>query len=108
MIDLVADKRAEIEALCEEYGAEKLWLFGSAATGVWDPERSDVDFIVDLGAYEQGVARRFLGLLVALERVLGVSVDLLTVRQVRSGWFCKEVESTRELLYDASRRSVVA
>lgn len=108
MIDVVASKRAEIEALCEEYGVQKLWLFGSAVKGTWNPTSSDIDFIVDLGAYERGVSKRFLGLMVALERLLAVPIDLLTVRQVTSEWFRKEVESTRELLYDASRQSVVA
>jgi predicted nucleotidyltransferase len=108
MIDLVASKQAEIEALCEEYGVQRLWLFGSAAKGAWNSVSSDLDFIVDLGEYEQGVSSRFLGLVVALESLFRVRVDLLTHRQVKSDWFRKEVESSRVLVYDSTRQSVVA
>lgn len=108
MIDIVANKQAEIEALCETYGVQKLWLFGSATTGAWSPAASDLDFLVDLGIYERGVSDRYLGLLVTLEQLLGTEVDLLTSRQVKSEWFRKEIMATREIVYDASRQSVVA
>lgn len=107
MIDIVADKQAEIEALCETYGVRKLWLFGSATSAEWRPGSSDLDFLVDLGLYERGISDRYLGLLVALEQLFGMEVDLLTTRQVKSDWFREEIETTRELLYDASRQSVV-
>lgn len=58
MIDLVANKRDEIAALCRKYNIKRLDLFGSAATGAFDPATSDLDFVVDLGEYESGVARR--------------------------------------------------
>lgn len=33
MIDIVASRQSEIEALCKEYGVRRLALFGSAAKG---------------------------------------------------------------------------
>lgn len=108
MIKLVADKRAELEALCEEYGVQRLWLFGSAAKGTWNADTSDFDFVVDLGTYERGVASRFLGFLVTLESLFGRRVDLLTQRQVTSDEFRKEVEESRVLLFDTTSPSVVA
>lgn len=108
MISIIEDNRAEIEALCREHDVAALWVFGSAVKGTWDPDTSDVDFLVDLGEYEPGVAGRFLGLLVALERLLGRSVDLLTVRQVKSDWFRIEVMTTRVKIYASTESSVVA
>ena len=52
MIALVHDNRERIAELCEACGVRKLELFGSAATGAFDPGASDLDFIVDLGKYE--------------------------------------------------------
>lgn len=33
----------QLLALCQQHGVEKLWVFGSAATGTFDPARSDQD-----------------------------------------------------------------
>jgi uncharacterized protein len=47
MISLIEDHLEEIVALCREYGVARLEVFGSAATGAFDPGRSDVDFLVE-------------------------------------------------------------
>lgn len=44
---LVASKRDAIAALCREHGVAKLEVFGSVMTEEFDPERSDIDFIVE-------------------------------------------------------------
>ncbi len=46
MIGIVEDRRAEVAALCERYGVKRLDLFGSAAGDGFDPEASDLDFVV--------------------------------------------------------------
>lgn len=46
MNPIVARHREAIHDLCREFGVAKLELFGSAATDAFDPERSDIDFIV--------------------------------------------------------------
>ena len=42
MLDLDAIGRA-----CKRYGVERLRIFGSALTDHFDPEGSDIDFLVD-------------------------------------------------------------
>ena len=37
---------AALPALCRRFGVRRLDLFGSAATGRFDPTRSDLDFLV--------------------------------------------------------------
>ncbi len=66
-VPLVEGKRSELIELCREYGLYKMLVFGSAVKGTFDPERSDLDFAVDLGDYEEGVSRRFMQVIVALE-----------------------------------------
>jgi predicted nucleotidyltransferase len=46
MVAIVEDKRMALAELCHRYGVERLYLFGSGATGRFDTHRSDLDFLV--------------------------------------------------------------
>ena len=46
MIDLISSNLQSISTLCQMYGVAKLEVFGSAASGRFDPERSDIDLII--------------------------------------------------------------
>ena len=108
MIPLFHERREDIAALCRQYGIVRLEVFGSAAKGDFDPETSDVDFILDLGGYEPGVARRFFRFADALEELLGRDVDLITEEQIRNPYFRQSVERSRELVYERSDSEAVA
>lgn len=88
-----------IAALCERYGVRTLELFGSGATGSFDPATSDLDFVVDLGEYEPEIANRYIELAFALEVLFGRPVDLLTPRSLRSPSIVAEVNETRQVVY---------
>jgi len=60
MIDLITDNRVQIAELCRIYGVQKLEVFGSAATEAFDPDRSDIDLIVDFADESPGLARRYV------------------------------------------------
>ena len=47
MIDQIALHREELPALCRRFHVRRLDLFGSAARGDFDPESSDIDFLVE-------------------------------------------------------------
>jgi uncharacterized protein len=47
MIALVQDRLAELETACQRYAVRRLALFGSAASGPFVPETSDLDFLVE-------------------------------------------------------------
>ena len=47
MIDEIALRRDELRAVCRRFHVRRLDLFGSAARGDFDPQRSDVDFLVE-------------------------------------------------------------
>lgn len=59
MIDLIIDNLPAIVALCEKHGVRKLEVFGSATSDRFDPETSDVDFVIDFLDYGPGIADRF-------------------------------------------------
>lgn len=106
MIELVASRKPKIAAICREHGVQALWLFGSAAKGAWNPETSDLDFLVDMGNRDARYAKRLMRTIVDLERVFGVQVDMTTSDQVTSDWFREHVDASKELMFEAERASV--
>lgn len=58
VIALISDHRAEIVTLCDRYGVVALDVFGSSATGAFDEDTSDVDFIVRFADTSPGLANR--------------------------------------------------
>lgn len=100
MIEVVASRQAELEALCEAYGVRRLALFGSAAQGAWREGTSDLDFLVDIGDYNDRVGRRFMGLLAGLDRLFGDNIDVVSEAAVTSEEFRAELERTAVILYE--------
>jgi len=103
MVALVADRQAELEALCSRYGVRRLELFGSAATEEFDPTKSDLDFIVEfqpdhnLGPWMQG----YFEFRDALAQLFGYPVDLVMLSAMKNPYFVREANRTRRLLYGA-------
>jgi predicted nucleotidyltransferase len=99
MIPLIEDNLAEIAALCERFGVRSLDLFGSASTGAFDVESSDVDFVVDFGEYAPGHLDRYFGLEDGLKQLLGREVDLVTEKSIQNPIFRRSVDRSRKPIY---------
>ncbi len=83
MLPLIAERRSEIAALCRRFGVRRLAVFGSAARGAdFDPQQSDIDFLVEFTAEEDDLAR-FLDLKEALESLLARRVDLVDRKAIQ-------------------------
>ena len=79
MIGIVENRRAEVAAVCERYGVKRLDLFGSAAGDGFDPEASDLDFVVSFERRDPPeLFDRYFGLKEDLEVLFGRGVDLVT------------------------------
>ena len=102
MIDVIDKHREQIAALCERFGVRRLEVFGSAASGSFDPERSDVDFLLDFGAgYDPTLFTRYFDLKEALEKLLGRNVDLVMLAALKNPYFIESVNRTRKPVYAA-------
>lgn len=101
---LIEHHREAILALCRTYGVARLELFGSAMTSAFDPEHSDINFIVEYPPdYDFGPwLKRFQELEEALAGLLGRDVDLVMTSALRNRWFNREAAKTRTVIYDAS------
>lgn len=106
---IIEDNRDAIAALCRKHRVRALWVFGSATTEAWDPASSDIDFLVDLGEYEPGIADRFLDLADDLEALVGRSIDLITVRGLANKPRLEQhINAHRMEVYDAERDRTAA
>ena len=103
MISLVESKQDQLADLCRRYGVRRLELFGSAATGAFDPSRSDLDFLVEfLPQQELGPwLRHYFAFRAELVRLFGRPVDLVMAGAVKDPHFRRELERTRTPLYAA-------
>ena len=102
MQKVVEDKLAAIEELCRRYAVSRLELFGSALREDFQPQSSDLDFLVEFSDYTpENAADRFLGLLVDLEDLFERKIDLVSSKAIRNPYFRQVVDSTKVLLYAA-------
>jgi predicted nucleotidyltransferase len=102
MIGLIEQHHQEIAALCRRYRVTRLELFGSAASGQFNPARSDVDFFYEFDPSDMdALADRFFGFKQDLEQLLGVNVDLLSAPDVTNPYFLQVANRHRLTLYAA-------
>ncbi|MCS7306734.1 MAG: nucleotidyltransferase domain-containing protein [Thermoguttaceae bacterium] len=100
MLSAIEAQHSAVIALCQKFGVRRLDLFGSAATGAFQPGKSDLDFLVEFqGDSYHGMADRYFGLLEALEELFGVRVDLVVASAVKNPYFWESIEKTRKTLY---------
>ena len=101
MASILEPHLAEIPDLCRRYGVARLELFGSAASDAFDPQRSDLDFLVEFDADPSRLFDRYFGLKEALEALYGRRVDLVTAGSLRNRYFIEAVNQSRRLVYAA-------
>lgn len=108
MIALVERNKEAIAELCRSHGVYKLDLFGSAATGAFQSEKSDIDFVVNFWDRSGRYADRFLDLAESLEGLFDRKVDLITEASVKSPLFKQMVDSQRETVFEDRSRETAA
>lgn len=101
MASVLDSHLGEIPALCRRYGVSRLELFGSATADAFDPQRSDLDFLVEFDADSSRLFDRYFGLKESLEALCGRRVDLVTVGSLRNPYFIEAVNKSRQLVYAA-------
>ena len=92
----IPEIKSVVSRLGREYGAQRIWLFGSYARGDMTPT-SDIDLRIDKGRI-RGIEMG--GLLLDLEDALGVPVDLIPTGSL-SERFLSSIQKDEVLLYEA-------
>lgn len=93
--------REAIEALMRKHGVQRLEVFGSAARDDFDPERSDIDLLVEFGTEATPSLFSFVRLQEALAAIVGFPVDLVVARAVKNPYMKAAIDSDRRLVYAA-------
>lgn len=101
LIELNIGKIAE---LCKKYRVKRLFVFGSILTDRFNAE-SDIDFSVDFDCdciekEKLDWADIFFGLIGELQSLLGRKVDLVIDSNVTNSYFRKELDATKQLVYE--------
>ncbi|MBM3775008.1 MAG: hypothetical protein FJW37_07555 [Acidobacteria bacterium] len=103
MIAAVEEKLAHLPGICEKRRVRRLAVFGSAATGGFDPSRSDLDILVDFALMPPVQhAEAYFGLLEDLQRLFGIEVDLIERGPIRNPYFLQAIRDTQMVLYEAA------
>lgn len=103
MIPEIDQHKATLAILCRTYRVRQLQLFGSAATGAFEPTTSDLDFIAEFAdTHTADYADRYLDFSEALEKLFNRRVDVMTKRAIRNKYFRAEVERTARVIYEAA------
>ena len=104
MIPAIEQNRPALADLCRRFGVRSLEVFGSAAVGNFDPERSDIDVLVEFGESDSdNLFHRFFGLSEALEELFARKIDLVSPSALKNPYFIAAVNRSRQPVYALSR-----
>ena len=98
---IIAQHFERLTELCEEFRVDRLFAFGSVVTKRFNPQTSDLDLIVELEPMppiEKG--ETLINLWEALENLFERKVDLLTDQPIKNPYLRRNVEKTKQLIYD--------
>ena len=100
---LIAERLEDVRALCAKYHVKRLTLFGSAVKGTFDPDQSDLDFVVEFEWHpdpaERG--RRWLDLWDDLKDLFGRNVDLLVSSTIENPFLAEAIQLAHLDVYAA-------
>ena len=101
--EIIQEHWQQLDELCREHHVHRLELFGSAATGKWDPDRSDIDFLVSFVPDATWRVREQLHH--QLTRLFVRDVDLISDVEFPNPYFRQSVEGNRTHIWGEPRVS---
>ena len=93
--------------LCESHHVHTLYAFGSSTSEKFDPQRSDIDLLVEIDStdpIEKG--ELLMDLWDRFEQFFKRKVDLLTESSIQNPYLKNSVQSSKVLLYDGNSKKV--
>jgi predicted nucleotidyltransferase len=101
--DEIAQQPDDFKILCQTHNVKQLYAFGSSVSDSFDPQRSDIDLLVeldDLDPLDKG--EKLISLWDKFENFFHRKVDLLTDSSIRNPYLKKNIDSTKVLIYDGN------
>ena len=94
----IQDHKQEIERICRDLRVRRLDLVGSASRDEFEPERSDVDVLVQFDGLDR-LFDRYFELKKRLESQLGREVDVIEDNAVKNPYVRKSLNRDRVRIY---------
>jgi predicted nucleotidyltransferase len=114
---LIENNIAGIRALCAKHHIQSLYLFGSAAVGIFT-EHSDVDFLYEMdysgfdfdnpALYPFDPLTEFFELKTSLQQLLNRKIDLIPNQQFRNKYFSDSVAQTKQVIFQNERHQKIS
>ena len=105
--EIILQKRDQLFELCHQFGVKCLFAFGSVVSNQFDPEKSDLDFLVEMEEMpplERG--ENLIGLWEALEALFARKVDLISNQPIKNPYLRDSIERSKLLIYDRESEKV--
>jgi predicted nucleotidyltransferase len=102
MQPIITENQQQIVELCRTHHVRRLDVFGSAARDDFDPDRSDIDLLVEFEAlpFPASLQNR-LEMEEKLVRLFARPVDLIGEGSIENPYLLREINADRETLYAA-------
>jgi predicted nucleotidyltransferase len=94
----IEDYKQVIEKICRDLRVKHLDLVGSASRGDFQPERSDVDVLVEFDGVDR-LFDRYFELKIRLEEQLGRQVDVIKESGIKNPYVRKSLNRDKVRLY---------
>ena len=104
---IIKEKYTDFVALCKAHKVDKMYAFGSSITHHFDSHTSDIDIVVKVDIADpadRGDA--LLSLWDHLEVLFERKVDLLTEDSIRNPYLKRNIDRTKQLIYDGEGEKV--
>lgn len=100
--NIVTENIDQLNSLCKQYKVSALYVFGSA-TSVLFTKNSDIDFLISFNSNIsiKEYSDNYFELHYRLKELFNREIDLVTQNSLKNPYFIKEVESTKQLIYEA-------
>lgn len=108
-INILEQHKRKLRALCEQHKVSQLYAFGSVLTPAFDQQKkSDIDFylIMEEGLEPLDKGEHILQLWYELEKLFNRKIDLLINTAITNKYLQKEIDITKQLLYDRQSQKV--
>ena len=98
-MNLVEQNKTTIDNLCKNHGVEKLYLFGSAASGNLK-SASDIDLLVRFGNVDlYNYFDNYLDFKTEMEKLLNRTVDLVEEQTIKNPVLKLSIDRNKKLIY---------
>ncbi len=97
----ILNQKDKIIAICLKYKVSKLYVFGSVSKGTFNPNKSDVDLIVELEPMDPvAKGEALLNLWNEMENLFARKVDLITMQKIKNPFLKEDIDISKKLIYD--------